>query len=190
MNLQILRDVRKNIDLLNKHGFQAQYRFDDGGRSRAGYKGDVPDCVARATSIVLNLDYDKTLKTFQNLNFEWQKYLANKRHFAGRVNFRATQNQEFNPVLISENFRSVAFGVPTTMAHMVYEDLGFQYKSTWAKGLFISTYTDLVNYGLLPHEGSLVLKFRGHVSAVVDGVIYDTFDTRKMIVRGAFILAP
>ena len=91
---------------------------------------------------------------------------------------------------MSEEFRSIGWGVPTRLAHVLYQDLGFTYKSTFAKGLFISNYSDLVNYGLLPLDGALILKMRGHVSAVVDGVIHDTFDTRKMVVPGAFMLAP
>ena len=48
----------------------------------------------------------------------------------------------------------------------------------------------LVSQHKQPLDGALLLKMRGHVSAVVDGVIHDTFDSRKMVVRGAFMLAP
>ena len=138
----------------------------------------------------MGLDYDKTLHTLQDMNFEWQRYVAQKRSLVRWANNRQNQSEGFSPILISEEFRSITWGVPTKLAHVLYEDLGFTYNSTFVKGLFISNYSDLVNYGLLPLEGSLLLKMRGHVSAVVDGVIHDTFDSRKMVVRGAFMLAP
>jgi len=34
--------------------------YNDGGRSDAGYKGSCGDCVVRAISIALNLDYKET----------------------------------------------------------------------------------------------------------------------------------
>lgn len=34
-----------------------KYQFNDGGRSEAGYKGDVRDCVVRAIAIATNENY-------------------------------------------------------------------------------------------------------------------------------------
>ena len=167
--------------------FEADYVFDDGGRRAAGYKRDAPDCVVRATAIVMGLDYDETLNMLQDMNFEWHRNMICRLPW---MRNRRKENVGLSPSRMSEEFRSIAWGVPTKLAYVLYEDLGFTYKSTFAKGLFISNYSDLVNYGLLPLEGSLLLKMRGHVSAVVDGVIHDTFDSRKMVVRGTFMLAP
>ena len=155
-----------------------------GGRRAAGYKGDVPDCVVRATAIVMGLDYDETLHMLQDMNFEWHRNTICQLPW---MRNRREENEGFSPSRMSEEFRSIAWGVPTKLAHVLYQDLGFTYKRTFAKGWFISNYSDLVNYGLLPLEGSLVLVMRGHVSAVIDGVIHDTFDTRKMVVRGALL---
>ena len=79
-------------------------------------------------------------------------------------------------------------GIPRGIAHNALGDLGFSYVKTWRKGLFISNYGDLVNRGILPAEGSMILRFRDHVSAVIDGEIRDTYDTRGFVVRGAYLM--
>ena len=79
-------------------------------------------------------------------------------------------------------------GIPTGITHDALGGLGFSYVRTWRKGLFISNYGELVDRGILPEAGSMILRFRDHVSAVVDGEIRDTYDTRDFVVRGAYLM--
>jgi hypothetical protein len=44
------------------------FTFNDGGRQAAGFKGTAGDCVVRAISIAMNLDYKTTYKQLAQLN--------------------------------------------------------------------------------------------------------------------------
>jgi hypothetical protein len=44
------------------------YKFNDGGRANAGYKGNAGDCGARAMAIALNMDYEVAYKKLAEAN--------------------------------------------------------------------------------------------------------------------------
>ena len=183
-----LIDLSCKFRLLRREGFEPGYAFDDGGRRKAGYRRDTGDCVVRATCIVLGLDYETTLASFRKITLEGIRSL---RSWEASLTERESKGTEgvgsitrFERKMISNS----DFGVPTGIAHNALGDLGFSYVKTWRKGLFISNYGDHVNRGILPAEGSMILRFRGHVSAVINGDIRDTFDTRGFVVRGAFLM--
>jgi hypothetical protein len=44
------------------------FKFNDGGRKNAGYKGTAGDCVARAMSIALGIDYKTIYKQLAQAN--------------------------------------------------------------------------------------------------------------------------
>ena len=67
------------------HKRMIEYRFDDGGRAAAGYKGFAGDCVARALAIATGEDY-KTL--YLELGRE-QKKVSGKRSARNGVDHRA-----------------------------------------------------------------------------------------------------
>lgn len=45
-----------------------KFNFNDGGRSKAGYKGSARDCGARAMAIALNIDYKIAYLTLAQAN--------------------------------------------------------------------------------------------------------------------------
>lgn len=44
------------------------YKYNDGGRSAAGYKGTARDCCARAMAIAIGLDYDAAYNEIAKAN--------------------------------------------------------------------------------------------------------------------------
>lgn len=44
------------------------YKYNDGGRAAAGFKGNAGDCVVRALAIALNLDYKELYKKLAKAN--------------------------------------------------------------------------------------------------------------------------
>ena len=65
-----LLDLSRRVRLVRGEGFKPGYAFDDGGRRKAGYRGDTSDCVVRATCIVLDLDYETNLAWFREITLE------------------------------------------------------------------------------------------------------------------------
>ena len=47
------------------------YKFNDGGRLAAGYKGKVGDCAARALAIALSIDYKNAYNEIALANKEF-----------------------------------------------------------------------------------------------------------------------
>jgi hypothetical protein len=47
------------------------FQYNDGGRKAAGFKGIAGDCVVRAISIALNLDYKTTYKQLAQANKDY-----------------------------------------------------------------------------------------------------------------------
>lgn len=39
---------------------------------------------------------------------------------------------------------------------------------------------------LMPHTGTIIIHFKGHLATAIDGVLYDTWDSRKRMIRGYF----
>ena len=180
--------VKRKLLRSSESDFQPGYVFDDGGRKAAGHRGREADCAVRATAIVLGLDYDTTLEIVLEKQLEWQSEVMQNSVFSRWVAERSTCTPRSDQSAVLKEHMMVTKGVPAVVIRSLYRDMGFEYRSTWLKGLFVSNYGDLLNYGLLPHEGLLILHLRGHLSAVIDGVIHDNFDTRNDVVRGAYIV--
>lgn len=39
---------------------------------------------------------------------------------------------------------------------------------------------------LMPHVGTIIIHFKGHLATAIDGVLYDNWDSRKKMIRGYF----
>jgi hypothetical protein len=39
---------------------------------------------------------------------------------------------------------------------------------------------------LMPHIGTIIIHFKGHLACAIDGIIYDSWDSRKKQIRGYF----
>ena len=109
------------------------FRFDDGGRLAAGYKGKAGDCVVRAIAIAARLPYQQVYDL---------------------VNSAA---------------------VYKTSIKRVMKSLGWVWTPTMQIG---SGCTVHLRADELP-RGHLVVSVSKHLTAVIDGVIYDTHDCSR-----------
>lgn len=128
-----------------------QWIYSDGGRAEAGYKGSARDCATRAIAIALRLPYKDV---YDNLN-EW----AQSEHIGLRKHRKSSARNGVYRATYSRYLRSYGWKWTPTMAigsgckvHLRAED--------WPAGRFIAR---------LSH----------HVCAVIDGIIYDTFDPSR-----------
>ena len=123
--------------------------YDDGGRAAAGFRGRADDCVARAVAIAAALPYADVYSAIA------------KGVGSERVSKTATARR----------------GVHTRRKWFrdYMRDLGFNWVPTMRVGQGCTTH--LVE-GELP-MGRLVVSLSKHLSAVLDGVIHDTFDPSR-----------
>ena len=133
------------------------YRYDDGGRAAAGYRGKTGDCVVRAIAIYGGEDYLAVYRTMAE-HMKRNGYAASGNAYATRERNRKaprrrgqlTARRVQDRVLEAYGFRKVRLPAgerPTnTEAHRRY--------------------------------GDCVVGTTKHVAAIVDGALRDTFDGR------------
>jgi hypothetical protein len=126
--------------------------YDDGGRANAGYRGTAGDCVVRAVAIATEQPYRQVYEALAGVNAS-----TRRRGVAGK--------------------RSARNGVRTSgVAFQRYmESLGWQ----WVPCMGIGTGCRVhLHDGELP-SGRLVVRLSKHLTAVIDGVIHDTWDPQR-----------
>lgn len=128
--------------------------YNDGGRAAAGYQGKAGDCVCRAIAIAANLPYREVYSALA----------------AGSGAQRATKRTKKKP-------RSARDGV--SVKRKWFKDymrgLGFRWVPTMTIGSGCKVH---LADGELP-TGRLVVSVSRHYTAVIDGVIHDTFDPQR-----------
>jgi hypothetical protein len=126
--------------------------YDDGGRADAGYRGTAGDCVVRAVAIATEQPYQEVYEALAAVN-------ASTRHRG-----------------VSGN-RSPRNGIRTNSIAFRRYMTGLDWK--WVPTMGIGTGCQVhLHEGELP-AGRLIVKLSKHMSAVVDGVIYDTYDPQR-----------
>ena len=124
---------------------------DDGGREAAGYRGVAGDCATRAVAIASGLPYT---------------VIYNRINELAKTERRGKRKKGIS---------SARGGVyPATMRRLIAE-LG----GTWTPCMEIGSG---VTVHVAMHElppGRLVLRLSKHFSAVIDGVLHDTFDPSR-----------
>ena len=130
--------------------------FDDGGRAEAGFKGRTGDCVCRAIAIATQRPY----KEIYNLINEFAKSERRGKRKSGVSSARE--------------------GVYKTTEDKVMKMLGWKWIPTMlvGKGCKVHLQEDE-----LP-KGRLVVRLSKHSTAVIDGVIHDTYDPND---RGVWV---
>ena len=133
------------------------YRYDDGGRAAAGFRGRTGDCVVRAIAICSSEDYRAVYGTMAQ-HMKRNGYAASGNAYATRERNRKaprrrgqlTAKRVQDSVLEAYDFRKISLPAgerPTfTEAHRQF--------------------------------GDCVLGTTKHVAAIVDGALRDTFDGR------------
>lgn len=126
---------------------------DDGGRAAAGYKGKAGDCVCRSIAIAAQLPYGEVYETLA----------------------RGTGNQRAG----KRGRRSASARNGITVKRKWFKDymrkLGFEWVPTMHIGSGCKVH---LHDGELP-MGRLVVSLSSHYTAVIDGVIHDTFDPQR-----------
>ncbi len=127
------------------------FRFHDGGRAAAGYRGKTGDCVVRSIAIATGLPYQ---------------------HIYDMVNSASTRERTGTRKRGISNART---GVYKSTIHRVMKELGWVWTPTMQIG---SGCTVHLRPSQLPH-GRLVVSVSKHLTAVIDGVIHDTHDCSR-----------
>jgi hypothetical protein len=128
--------------------------YNDGGRAAAGYKGSAGDCVCRSIAIASGLPY-KTI--YQRLAEETANQRASKR--------------------TKKRSRSARDGINTKRKWFreFMRDLGFRWVSCMNIGSGCKIH---LADGELP-MGRLAVRVSRHYTAVINGIIHDTFDPQR-----------
>jgi hypothetical protein len=124
---------------------------DDGGRERAGFKGTTGDCAARALAIAAQIDY----RVAYDLINDVAKYERRGKRKKGISNART--------------------GVYGASMRKLMLALGWQWVPTMGIGTGCKVH--LIADELPP--GRLLVCVSKHYTAVIDGVIHDTYDPRR-----------
>lgn len=126
-----------------------RWKYNDGGRREAGFKGDTGDCVARAIAIAMDRPYREV---YDDLNafakeFERQK----KRKSSARTGYQ----------------------MDTLRAYMEFQ--GWRWVPTMQVGRGCKVH---LRADELP-KGRIIVRLSKHVAAVIDGVLHDTYDSSR-----------
>lgn len=126
-----------------------RFRYNDGGRSEAGYKGKAGDCVVRSIAIA-------TCKPYQDVYDEINAFA------------KKTERRKHGK-------SSARNGVHKATIRKYLDSLGWQWTPTMHIGSGCKVH--LVD-GELP-SGRLIVSVSKHITAVIDGVIHDTHNPQR-----------
>ena len=128
--------------------------FDDGGRAAAGYKGHAGDCVCRAIAIAAKLPYQWVYADLASGSASQRAGKLTGRRPKSARNGINTQRKWFKTYM---------------------RELGFTWTPTMQIGSGCKVH---LHDGELPN-GRLVVSLSRHYTAVIDGVIHDTYDPQR-----------
>tara|TARA_R100000656_G_scaffold104999_1_gene77166 strand:- start:691 stop:1347 length:657 start_codon:yes stop_codon:yes gene_type:complete len=131
-----------------------EFIYNDGGRSY-WFKGRTGDCVTRAITISLEknaLGTPKNYKQIYNAIWAFQKKYALENN-----NLLAQQ-------LKARKSFSVRRGVSSTITHLYLKNLNYDF------------YPDPITNEILRAEDNLIVMFKKHTSAIINGVVNDDYN--------------
>lgn len=161
--------MAKDVNMIITH-YGINFRYNDGGRVAAGYKGSAGDCVCRAICIATGLPYQQIYDQLAAGNATQRKTKRTGKS-SGKQSARNgifTKRKWFNDYMIS---------------------LGFVWVPTMAIGSGCKIH---LSENELP-LGRLVVSVSKHMAAVIDRVLYDTQDCSRNGLRcvyGYYIYSP
>jgi hypothetical protein len=141
------------------------WRFNDGGREAAGYRGSTGDCVIRAL----------TLATYPEVVAHPDIPEAGTRYKSMYDALQRRQKAYVKKTLKQDTLgrHSVRNGVINPVYREMLKDAGWRLTATKAKRPRVHLRAEE-----LP-AGRLIVEVNRHLVAVIDGVIYDTFDSSR-----------
>lgn len=125
--------------------------IDDGGRAAAGYRGNASDCATRAIAIATGLRYQEV--------YDLVNQFGKMERSSKRRRSRSSARE----------------GVYKTTMRRIMEHLGWVWTPTMGIGTGCTVH--LLAAELPP--GRLVVAVSKHYTAVIDGVIHDTYDPSR-----------
>lgn len=155
-----------------------QYRYNDGGREAAGFKGKAGDCVVRAVAIASGLPYLQIHEYLDKIQKE--HYDRSLLKFEKKVSRLREKGRKVKVVYKSK--RSGADSGVSTREKWFDEymnSIGFTWVPTMKIGQGCKVH---LKAGELP-MGNLVVNVSKHMVAVIDGVINDTYDCSRLGTR-------
>jgi hypothetical protein len=135
--------------------------YDDGGRKAAGFTGQTRDCVTRAIAIATGKPYMEVYQYFMDRYHEDKEKLASGRALKGRRGRRRkprTPREGVNPVHYKPYIEDV---------------LGWDWTPTMLVGQGCKVH---LAKDEIPMEGTLITRLSGHLTTVIDGCMFDTYD--------------
>ena len=133
------------------------WTYDDGGREAAGHKGAAEDCVTRAIAIACGLGY---AEVYDALREAMLREKTRRLRLGRGEKMRST---------------SPADRVPMNLTRAYLDALGWTWTPTMQVGSGCRVH---LRADELP-AGRLIARCSGHLVAVVDGVIRDTYDPTR-----------
>jgi hypothetical protein len=131
------------------------WQYNDGGREAAGFKGKANDCVTRAIAIVTGRPYREVYDEINRFRKDTERMTIGRK---------------------ATGFRSSArTGVYKNTTRRYLVKLGFKWTPTMKIGQGTNTH---LKADELP-AGRIIVKLSGHVAAVIDGVLQDTYDCSR-----------
>lgn len=135
-----------------------EFKFNDGGRAKAGYKGKAGDCVCRAIAIATGLPYQTV---YDELQFAIEEFATGRSKAAKRA-ARGKGQRGTTP----------RNGVHKKVYHKYLLGMGFEWIPTMFVGSGCTVHLDEKE---LPN-GTLIVRLSKHLTTVIDGVINDTYN--------------
>lgn len=138
-----------------------EWRFSDGGRAAAGYKGEANDCAVRAAAIATNATYKEAYQALHAITLDDPKVMARlERRYGARARAHASPR------------------------HGVYRDTLDKYLKLWHGFVWVPTMQ--VGGGCqvhlcaqeLPHD-RLIVRVSRHYAAFIYGTLEDTRDCSR-----------
>jgi hypothetical protein len=130
-----------------------KYQYNDGGRKAAGFEDTARDCVARAIAVTSNLPYAKVYADLAKGTGSQPAGKRGKRAASARNGIN-TKRKWFRDYMAS---------------------IGFVWTPTMGIGTGCTIH---LREGELP-MGRLIVAVSRHYTAVIDGVIHDTYDPQR-----------
>ena len=134
------------------------FMFNDGGRSETKFKGTAGDCAVRAISIAFELPYMTAYELMRDANQQFAE--SHRCKVAKRI-------QKNGPSPRNGNFRKPF--------HALMNELGATWVSTMSIGSGCKVHLCADE---LP-KGRLIANVSKHYTAVIDGIINDTYDCSR-----------
>jgi hypothetical protein len=135
-----------------------EFVVSDGGRSKAGMEPCDSDCVVRALANTLNTPYKRIHDKFN----EFCKIRA------GRYGFTFQGTDQAVPILLLRDFINEFYNASD------YEE--FVERMSWVEGEGFKMNENLysgITLNDVPEQGHYIVKTKNHVTAVINGYVYD-----------------